>query len=341
MKRPSGSPQTLLWHERSVLIVGCGSIGRRHARVLRSLGVSDLRIVDPVAAQRTTLQAEGATTASYDELTAALADAPDAAIICTPPGLHVAQSALALEAGVHVLCEKPLAASVREAVALRHIIRKSRRIFAAGFCMRHHEALRRAKHYIERGKIGRLVSIRCRMGEHLPTVRPDYRGMFTLEHMGAFDLVHEIDLACWFAARPFTRVTGLCGAFSDLGFTAPDVAEVVIQFGQDCLASVHLDFFGSVRVRATELMGTLGTIVVEYASWDRAELAIHVLSDGGWRRERFKTERDRMFRVQDRRFLEAIGNGSTPPDSDFESALQSLRVIERVNRPARGEPARV
>lgn len=326
------------WRELSVLIVGTGSIGRRHARVLRSLGVSDLRIAEPLAPQRAQAKAEGGFAAEYTDFAAGLADRPDAAFICTPPRLHVAQASLALQRGVHVFCEKPLAETLAQVRGLRQAIRRSGRVFAVGYCMRHHEALSRAKRHLDAGRIGRLVSVRCRMGEHLPDVRPDYRSLFTLREMGAFDLAHEIDLACWFAGQPVRRVKGMFGAYSDLGFTAPDLVELVIGFADRCLASVHLDFFGSPRMRATELIGTQGTIVVEYASWDEARLSLFDRAGRKWQTQRLKTERDHMFRAEDRMFLEAIANG-TAVGCDFEAALQSLRVIEKA-RLAEGRAGR-
>ena len=64
-----------VWSEVSVLIVGCGSIGKRHARVLHGLGVSDLRVCDPESVQRAALLAETPVVKMYDSLAAGLASA--------------------------------------------------------------------------------------------------------------------------------------------------------------------------------------------------------------------------------------------------------------------------
>ena len=77
------------WTDLSVLIVGCGSIGKRHARVLRSLGVADIRACDPSAEQRQLLSAESPNVRMYDSYDAGLRDRPDTVLICTPPEMHI------------------------------------------------------------------------------------------------------------------------------------------------------------------------------------------------------------------------------------------------------------
>ncbi|MBI4622322.1 MAG: Gfo/Idh/MocA family oxidoreductase, partial [Verrucomicrobia bacterium] len=153
MKPATPGAKSKRWHELSVLVVGCGSIGLRHVRVLRSLGVVDLRIAEPLAARRALVKSEEVIVAEYADLAAGLADRPDAAIICTPPRLHIEQASLTLQKGVHVFLEKPLAETLAQVRGLRQTIRASRRVFAVGYCMRHHEALSRAKQQVDAGRV--------------------------------------------------------------------------------------------------------------------------------------------------------------------------------------------
>ncbi len=310
----------------SVLIVGCGSIGRRHARVLRSLGVKDVRICDLDSDQRRVLVGEGPVNTEYNTYKSGLQDNPDAVLICTPPELHIPMAIQALNSGSHVLCEKPLSRNLDRVDELDAAIQETGKVFAVAFCFRHHEGLGLAKEYLQKGRIGRLVSLRLRMGEYLPEVRPDYRMMFTLTQGGAFDLTHEIDLACWFTDQPITEVRSLHGACSDLGFTAPDLVELIIRFGERCLASVHLDFFSLPRTRITELMGTTGTISVEFARWDRCTVSVYEQSIGHWVPEDLTTERDEMFRREDQEFLQAIVSG-TPVSCPLPEAVKSQKII--------------
>jgi predicted dehydrogenase len=310
----------------SVLIVGCGSIGKRHARVLRGLGVKDVRACDPVITQAAALQKETPVQifSSYAE---GLASKPDTVWIGTPPNLHIPMALEAIAAGAHVFCEKPLSDTSIGIDELAETARRAGRSVGVGLCFRYHDGLRQAKAILDSGRFGRLVCVRCLMGENFPTVRPDYKSLYYASHGGAFDLSHEVDLAAWYADRPVKKVQAMAGPFSDIGITAADVAEILIEFEGRCLASIHLDFFQIPRRRQTELICTAGVIIVEFASWDRCELAT-CGADGHWTRTELKTQRDDMFRAEDLSFLEAVAAGR-PVEYGIEEARRSVEIIEQ------------
>jgi predicted dehydrogenase len=313
------------WQDLSVLIAGCGSIGKRHARVLSGLGVTDLRACDPVAAQREALLAQVPTVKMYETCEAGLADHPDTVLIGTPPWMHVPQAMQAIRADCHVLCEKPLSDStegVDELVALAEAEHKKVMI---ALCFRYHDGLAKARQALDAGRIGRLVSIRALVGEHLPDVRPDYRDLFSAQHGGAFDLMHEIDLAIWYAGQPVTEVRSLSGTYSDIGIIAPDLAEILLGF-EDCLASIHLDFFQRPRRRQIELIGTGGVIIVEFAAWDRCTVSIYEAAKAAWEQEVLVTDRDDMFRAEDREFLQAVAD-DLPIRCTIAEARKSVEIV--------------
>ena len=84
-----------------VLVVGAGSIGQRHLRNLRALGVKDLTAFD-AARQRVETVAREHGVAICSSFEAGLAQKPDAVLVCTPPHLHTVVARQALEAGAHV-----------------------------------------------------------------------------------------------------------------------------------------------------------------------------------------------------------------------------------------------
>lgn len=316
------------WQDLRVLIAGCGSIGRRHARVLAGLGVRHLSACDPMPEQRRALQAEVPYANLFSSYAEALADSPDAVFICTPTKLHIPMACDAVRAGCHVFCEKPLSLTTEGIDELDTLAGDMQRQVMVGLCSRYHEGLLQAKQMLASGRIGRVVSIRCLVGEHLPDVRPDYRNLFSAQYSGAFDLIHEIDLAIWYADQPVHTVHSLSGTYSDIGIQAPDVAEVLIGFADRCLASVHLDFFQRPRRRQTELLATEGTIIVEYASWDRCTVSIFESAKGAWHHQDLATRRDDMFRAEDEEFLRRVAAG-IPVSINIAEGKKSVEVVER------------
>src|ERR671937_578790 len=92
------------------LVVGLGSIGRRHARNWAALGLGEVLVCrEHGAEQPEPLDVDAQI---FHELAAALAAQPDMVLVTNPTSLHVATARRAIEAGAHVLVEKPLGASL-------------------------------------------------------------------------------------------------------------------------------------------------------------------------------------------------------------------------------------
>ena len=321
------------WRDLSVLIAGCGSVGKRHARLLREMGVKDVRACDPLASQRESLLAQ-TPVRMYESFETGLREKPDVLLVGTPPKLHIPMAVEAMRAGCHVLCEKPLADTLEGIGELTRTIAETGNQFMVALCFRYHQGHLKAKRIVDSGRIGRLVSIRMLMGEHLPDVRPDYRDLFTAKYSGAFDLMHEIDLAVWYAGQPVRGVACFSGTYSDIGIEAPDLVEMAIDFEDRRMAAIHLDFFQRPRRRLTELMCTNGVVTVEFARWDRCTVACFDAAKGAWEQDEFATDRDDMFRAEDREFLEAVAGGR-PARCGVAEARKSVEIVEQAERQSR------
>ena len=315
------------WRDVSVLIAGCGSIGKRHARVLHGLGVQDIRACDPVASQRESLLVQVPSVTLYDSYEAGLRDHPATVLIGTPPQIHIPMAVQAIHAGCHVLTEKPLSDTSEGIDELAVLADEKNKKVMVASCFRYHDGLVKAKTYLEEGRVGRLVSMRFLMGEHLPDMRPDYLTLFSTKHGGAFDLSHEVDLAVWYADQPVRKVYALSATYADIGFEAPDVAEILIDFEDRCLAGIHLDFFQRPRRRQTELICTGGVIIVEFAHWDRCTVSLYDAGRRVWEIEEMDTQRDDMFRAEDKEFLQAVAE-DRPIRCTIAEGRKSVEVIE-------------
>jgi predicted dehydrogenase len=140
-----------------VAIIGAGMMGEVHTRAIRLAGAA----VRGIASSSESRAAEAAERLGiergYASAEAAIAD-PSVSVIhvCTPNASHFPLAMAALDAGKHVICEKPLATSARDAEALALAARKSGRIATVPFVYRYHPMVREARALVQDGSVGPL-----------------------------------------------------------------------------------------------------------------------------------------------------------------------------------------
>ena len=166
------------------------------------------------------------------------------------------------------------------------------------------------------------------MGEHFPDMRPDYLSTYYVKYSGAFELVHDLDLAIYIADEEPISCSGFFGSYSGLGFESPDTVEMLVQF-RNCLANVHLDFFQSPRTRTMTLLGTEGQMILAFSSWDEYELKCYSRKRGIWESICVATQRNDMFIAESLNFLGAV-DGKEENLCPIGEAKKSLLVIRSV-----------
>ncbi len=126
-------------------IVGTGMVGSVHAHAVRRAGgqLAAVTASTPPSSQRAVQRLGAERAATAEEICAA--DDVDVVHICTPNSLHVEQTAAALAAGKHVICEKPLATTVPDAAALVDAAEKAGTVAAVSFIYRFYPMLREAR----------------------------------------------------------------------------------------------------------------------------------------------------------------------------------------------------
>ena len=312
-----------------VLIVGCGSIGKRHAECLKDIGVEKFVFFDPET-ERSREQASiygGEFVTSYEE---GLKTDADCVYILSPTKLHVAQAEMALKAGKHVFLEKPLSDTTSGIDELCALAKETGKTVEVGFCFRFHDGVRELKKRLDSGVIGKTVSIRAMMGEHFPDVRPDYLSTYYVKYSGCFELIHDLDLAIFLAGEEPCEYNGFYGSYSGLGFESPDTAEMLVKF-PSCLANVHLDFFKSPRTRTMTVLGTEGQMILTFSTWDEYELKIYTRETKSWEVLRADTQRNDMFRAESLNFFGVI-EGKEENLCPLEEARKSLIVAKAINK---------
>ena len=144
-------------------VIGVGSMGRHHARVYSELPETDLVAVADVSetnGARIAGQHGGKAYTDYREMLEK--ERPDLVTVAVPTRFHRDVAEAALAAGVHVLVEKPIAASVEEAQALITASEPADRKLMVGHIVRFDPAVQALKQHIDAGELGRIFQIVCR-----------------------------------------------------------------------------------------------------------------------------------------------------------------------------------
>jgi predicted dehydrogenase len=312
------------------LVVGTGSIGRRHCRNLVALGHAVMAWDDDPARLDELHDVPSVEIAgSLDE---ALGAKPDAALICTPPSSHVKIAREALDSGAHLFIEKPLAVTTSDALPLVVEAERHGRILAVGFNLRFLPSLRQVKTLLDDNRVGKVLSVRAEFGSYLPDWRPgrDYRLNYAVRsELGGgilLDAIHELDYLTWFFGD-VSEVSGTVEHKSRLAGDTEDLAEITLRFKSGVLAQVHLDYFQRIYHRTLKVIGDVGTIL-----WDFSEQTVTVLApDAAPKAMKLDGDRNQMY-VDELRQFESCLEGSESPIVDGREALRSLRLVDAVKR---------
>lgn len=244
-----------------ILVIGCGSIGARHAQ--NAMHWAEVGVIDANPEAAASLQQQGAPL--FSDLADALSWQPDGIVVATPHSSHVSIAMQCLTAGVPMLIEKPLSDSMQEADGLREAAAKaagSPKVF--GVCnLRFHPGPAALKSHL--GKIGEPLFCRAYFGSYLPAMRPnrDYRDVYAAHYdQGGgivLDTIHELDLVAWLLG-PITRVGGASARLSDLEMDVEDYAEIHLAHKCGARSQVHMDYLQRYKTRGCEIIGTEGTL---------------------------------------------------------------------------------
>lgn len=253
-----------------ILVIGGGSIGRRHLMNLKSIGPGELSLVEPGDARREEVAAEAGVPA-FATIAEGLDTSPDVAVIATPNHLHVENAIEAGERGCHLFIEKPLSHDHTGLDALNRVVRERGLVTMVGCNMRFHPGPARVKKLIRDGAVGTLRFMRVHTGSYLPGWRPwqDYRQSYSAnQSMGGgvlLDCIHEIDLTRWYGGE-VTSVLCDAGRIGDLEIDTEDYAEILLRHADGNRSEVHLNYLSRTYERGCSVFGDAGTIHWEFAS---------------------------------------------------------------------------
>jgi predicted dehydrogenase len=245
-----------------VAIIGCGVIGEKRAR---ALGQATLAVCCDVAADRTRALARtyGAdTTTNWRE--AVTRDDVDIVVVATTNDALAPVSAAAIEAGKHVLVEKPAGRSVPEIDCLIAAASKFNVSVRVGFNHRYHPALLKAHAIVDAGEVGDLMFIRARYG-HGGRLGYDKEWRANPALSGGGELidqgVHVIDLARWFLGD-FTTVDGFAATYF-WQMPVDDNAFLLLRTADERAAFLHVSCTEWKNLFSFEIYGRTGKLQID------------------------------------------------------------------------------
>lgn len=322
-----------------ILIVGLGSIGKRHLRLARELFPQNKIAVlrhkaDPIVPEHADY--------SFSTIAEALEFSPQMAVIANPATFHLSVAMDLAKIGTHLLIEKPLSATAKGVAELLDICRANKARLATGYNLRFLPSLQKFKTLLDEDMIGAVWSVRSEVGQFLPSWRQDadYRQSVSVQHAlggGALlELSHELDYLRWIFGE-VDWVQASLSKQSDLEIDVEDTAYLIFGFHEKprehpLIASVNLDFIRKDTTRSCTAIGKLGSL-----RWNGISGTVELYESGkeSWQViYQHKAERDESYLAEWADFVACIAQEKEPYVSG-EEGLMVLRIIEAARSAAK------
>jgi len=308
-------------------LVGCGRISQIHLAALQSRPRAELVAVADVNVVAASDVAEAWGGKPFDDVGEMLQKMrPEAVILCTPPSTHRELAVSCMEAGAHVMCEKPLAVTVRDAIAMEEVSVRTGRLLMMASKFRYVEDMIKARAILKSGNLGVVLSFE---NEFCSYVDMAHRWNSSRDVAGGGVLIdngtHSADIVRYLLGS----VVGV-QAIGDKRWQPLEVEDGCRMFcrvEEGTIASIHLSW--SVQKHTPWYVSIFGTEGVLQVGWHQSRYR-HGGTDG-WMGFGSGYDKPQAVGHQLDNFIDTI-RGEAAPLSGVDSALASVRVIQAAYR---------
>jgi predicted dehydrogenase len=321
-----------------ILIVGIGSIGTRHLKIARNLfAEADIRVLRHQVCLSIPEYADGC----FSIIDEAIAFLPQIAVIASPAPFHVTVAQQLARKSVHLLIEKPLSSSIDGVARLIETCHKQGTVLLTGYNLRFLPSLQQFRNLLLDDTIGRVLSVRCEIGQYLPSWRPDidYRQSVSAHRkLGGgvlLELSHELDYLRWIFGE-VEWVNATLSHQSTLEIDVEDTAHLLLGFvpaddSYQLIGTVNLDFIRHDTTRSCIAIGENGTL-----RWNGLTGTVELYEAGAkeWcERFRHQHQRDDSYQAEWYNFIDCVSEHKTPLVTGVDG-LKVLQIIEAARNSA-------
>jgi UDP-N-acetylglucosamine 3-dehydrogenase len=310
-------------------LFGLGQMGRHHARILGdSDDVDFVGAFDPGGDPHRAMRRGEL----FDDAEELIEAGIDAAIVAVPTIRHKDLALRLADRGVHTLIEKPLAESVSSARKIRDQFHDEGVLGAVGHVERFNSCLQEMKRRLDKGDLGRVISISTERVGPFP---------HRIQDVGVVkDLAtHDIDIVTWIGGSDFSEASGQLA--HKMGRPHEDLVVATGRLENDIVAAINVNWLTPVKRRAVSVLGEKGAFVADlltgdltfYANadvdseWDQLA-QLKGVSEGDMIRYAFPKREP--LAVEQQAFREAIANGEAEGVVTLDDGVRILEVAETI-----------
>ncbi|MFH2047115.1 MAG: Gfo/Idh/MocA family oxidoreductase [Pseudomonadota bacterium] len=316
-----------------VLVVGYGSIGRRHILNLSNIDtIEEIIVYTKIKGgfENTCEKKISFIDASIMDLGTVIdRNKVDFAIIANETYKHIDAAIILAKRKIPLFIEKPLSLNLEKVDFLKEIVQKNQTKVFVAYNLRFLPAIQYLKDQITQKVLGNLYFVQIEVGQYLPYWRSNvnYTNSYSAnaEFGGgvALDLSHEVDYMRFLFGEPFLWKT-LKSKASELDINSEDIFEGIYQYEHGFVCHVHMDYLQSKAKRKIRIVGSKGEILCDFIE---KLIDIHIPD-----REIRLTE-ENMFKMEDtykvelQHFIETLKSNMTTAIS-IDDGIKVLELLE-------------
>jgi len=316
-------------------LVGAGSIGRRHLKLLLERDDVRLCVAEPSEKCKAAVKEICADLPVYDSMAEAVkAEGCEAVIIATPHGMHARMAIEALQMGLHVFCEKPMSDSMEECVQMLRAAQASDKVFSVGFMFRFDPFVKKVKEIIESGVIGNIVHYSSRFATYNTLLCSVTKHQENTPFSVVMDCIHDSDLLYHFTGRIPDYAYSVAYKAGDMPLSSPqNFIDTIYRWEDKSMgAHVHFNYVQHPQIHDLQIVGDKGYILGDFMSAD-----VTVGSREGTKetivntRSCINTDFNNVYRSEWNEFLRAVRGerkAENPPEQAIVSTLLMYSQIE-------------